>query len=90
MYGIGVWLSTRTMVKSLQDPGPELEPRIVIRIKTQSPFSVEYARISVTARSGAPTLVPHETGSPVSAEILVLDDDITVDEARNMLTGMRY
>ena len=55
-----------------------------MRIKTQTPFPVEYARFS-TKRGGGPTLVPHESGSPVSAEILVLDDEVTVDQARDML-----
>jgi hypothetical protein len=66
------------------DPGTELRSRIAMRIKTKSPFSVEYARISQT-RGGAPTLVPHESGAPVSAEILVLDDDTSVAEATGML-----
>jgi hypothetical protein len=69
----------------IQDPGPELEARIVMRIKTPTPFPVEYARISGNTRGGAPTLVPHDSGSPVSAEIFVLDDAVSVDEARNML-----
>ena len=69
----------------IHDPGPELMPRIVMRLKTATPFPVEYARISGKTRGGAPTLVPHECGSPVSAEILVLDDEVSVDEARNML-----
>ena len=46
---------------------------------------MEYARISGKTRGGAPTLVPYEGGSQVSAEILVLDDEVSVDEARNML-----
>jgi len=69
----------------IHDPGPELESRIVMRIKTQTPFRVEYARYSGKTRGGAPTLVPHESGSPVSAEILVLDDEVAADEARDML-----
>src|SRR5947208_358364 len=64
----------------ITDPGPELQPTIAMRIKTKSPFPVEYARISRT-RGGAPTLVPHESGAPASAEILVLDDSISVAEA---------
>lgn len=68
----------------ITDPGPELEPRIATRIKTKTPFPVEYARISRT-RGDAPTLVPHELGAPVSAEILVLDNDISIEEAKNML-----
>jgi len=56
-----------------------------MRIKTQTPFGVEYGRYSGKGRGGAPTLVPHEAGSSVSGEILVLDDALTVDDARNIL-----
>lgn len=66
------------------DPGIEIAPKIIMRIKTQTPFGVEYGRYSGT-RGGAPTLVPHPTGGPVSGEILVLDDAVTVAEARDML-----
>jgi superfamily II DNA or RNA helicase len=68
----------------ITDPGSELLPKITGRIKTQTPFGVEYGRISQT-RGGAPTLVPHEAGEPVQGEILVLDDTVSVEEARNML-----
>ena len=80
------------------DPGPEIGPKIIMRIKCQTPFGVEYGRLSQT-RGGAPTLVPHEKGAPVSAEILVLDDAVSENEARDMLsrrerrkegTGERY
>ncbi len=66
------------------DPGKELLPKIIMRIKTPTPFGVEYVRYSQT-RGGAPTLVPHPDGVPVDGEILVLDDAVSVDEARNML-----
>lgn len=66
------------------DPGCELAPHTVMRIKTQTPFPVEYGRFSMT-RGDAPTLVPHRQGAPVSAQILVLDNDVSVDEARDML-----
>ncbi len=65
-------------------PGPELAPKIIMRIKTPTPFPVEYGRNSQT-RGGAPTLVPHAAGASVSSEILVLDDATTVAEARDML-----
>jgi hypothetical protein len=68
----------------IKDPGAELLQKIAMRIKTQTPFPVEYARISRT-RGGAPTLVPHESGAPVSAEILVLDDDLFIADATDML-----
>jgi hypothetical protein len=57
-----------------------------MRIKTRTPFAVEYGRFSGKTRGGAPTLVPHELGAPVSAQILVLDDDISVVEATDMLS----
>lgn len=68
----------------ITDPGKELLPKITMRIKTLTPFGVEYGRISQT-RGGAPTLVPHEAGTPVEGEILVLDDAVLVEEARNMV-----
>jgi hypothetical protein len=68
----------------INDPGDELNSRIVLRLRTQTPFPIEYGRYSGT-RGGAPTLVPHQTGAPVAAEILVLDATVTVDEATDML-----
>ena len=68
----------------ITDPGPELQPNIAMRIKAMTPFPVEYARISRT-RGGAPTLVPHESGAPVSAEILVLADNISITQATDIL-----
>lgn len=69
----------------IHDPGAELKPKIALRIKTKTPFSVEYGRYSGKTRGGAPTLVPHPEGSPVAAEILVLDNDVSIEEATNML-----
>jgi hypothetical protein len=76
----------------VHDPGQELKPKIAMRIKTKTPFGIEYGRYSGKTRGGAPTLVPHPRGSPVAAEILVLNDDVSIEEATNMLwrreTGM--
>lgn len=69
----------------INDPGRELLPRIIMRIKTQTPFGVEYGRYSGRTRGGAPTLAPHQAGNPVGGEILVLGDALPVSEARNML-----
>jgi hypothetical protein len=69
----------------IDDPGPELAAKIKMRLKTLTPFPVEYARISSGTRAGAPTLVPHHSGCPVSAEILVLDDDVSVEDAKSLL-----
>jgi hypothetical protein len=68
----------------IKDPGPELQPKIDMRISVKTPFRVEYARVSRT-RGGAPTLVPHAEGGSVSAQILVMDDDVSVAEASDML-----
>jgi hypothetical protein len=58
---------------------------IVQRIKVETPFRVEFARSSRT-RDGAPTLVPVSSGGArVPAEVLVLDDRVTVAEGRGML-----
>jgi len=69
----------------ISDPGEELKTKTILRIKTQTPFPVEYGRYSASTRGGAPTLVPHHKGSSVAAEIFVLDDAVTIDEAANML-----
>jgi len=69
----------------INDPGVEIAPKIRIRIKTTTPFPVEYGRFSAKTRGGAPTLVRHEAGASVSAEILVLDDAVSIEEARDML-----
>jgi hypothetical protein len=69
----------------IDEPGAEIREKIIMRIKTSTPFGVEFGRYSGKSRGGAPTLVPHEAGSPVSAEILVFDDSVSVDEAKDML-----
>ena len=68
----------------IQDPGPEIQPHIRLRIDTETDFPVEYARLS-TQRGGAPTLVPHPDGARVKAQILVLDDGVSADVATDML-----
>lgn len=66
------------------DPGVEIEPLISRRIETLTPFPVEFARFSV-ARGGAPTVVPYESGKRVSAAVLVFEDGVAFDEARDLL-----
>ncbi len=66
------------------DAGTEISPLIERRIATMTPFLVEYARLS-KKRGGAPTVVPHSSGCPVKAEILVLPNSIPLEEAKNML-----
>ena len=68
----------------ISDPRPEIDPLVVSRVRTETPFPVEYARLS-RSRGGAPTLVPRTLGAPVSAELLVLPDSISVTEAKDIL-----
>ena len=56
-----------------------------MRLRTPTPFPVEYGRYSGKTRGGAPTLVPHSAGGPVEAEILVLDDAVSPSDAADML-----
>lgn len=76
-----------------EEPGADLAAAVTQRIEVQTPFRVEFARSSRT-RDGAPTLVPvSEGGAHVSASVLVLDEAVTVGDARDMLyrreTGRR-
>jgi hypothetical protein len=72
----------------INDPGDELKPRIIFRIKAQPQFTVEYGRYRGKTRGGAPTLVPHRSSSPVPAEILVLDNILLVGAAPNSHRGI--
>ena len=68
----------------ISDPGIEIDPQIARRVPTTTPFPVEYARLS-RKRGGAPTVVPHSSGIPVMAEVLVLSDSVQLAEAKNLL-----
>ena len=80
MNGLGIlaYGSLRT------DPGSEIGPLIARRVATQTPFAVEFARLSNT-RGGAPTVVPVKSGVSVEAEILLLLDSVSVNAATDML-----
>ena len=66
----------------IDDPGCEIEARIVREKRCRTPFKVEYARKS-SKRSNAPTLVPFEEGDNVSGKLLVVD--LSLREAKNRL-----
>lgn len=69
----------------IDDPGPEISPHIIHRIQTLTPFNVEFKRKSST-RGSAPTLIPvSEGGRRVKAVLLVLNEVITLDDARTWL-----
>ncbi len=70
-----------------EDPKKELrEATSKIIENVETPFEIEYARKSV-GRSNAPTLVPvpEGMGRKVPAQILVLRDGISEQEAKNIL-----
>jgi len=70
----------------IDDPGCEIEAVISHKLKgVQTPFNVEFARKSSTG-CNAPTLVPvKEGGAQVKAVILVLEEQVSVDKAKDML-----
>ena len=69
----------------IEDPGTEIKPFIVKRIKdVNTPFKIEFARTS-KSRDGAPTLVHYENGSVANGQILILKDNTSLSEAKNLL-----
>ncbi|MEO7989260.1 MAG: hypothetical protein ABI663_06945 [Chryseolinea sp.] len=69
----------------IDNPGDELQPLITNRIICETPFKVEFARVSST-RDNAPTLIPvSEGGRTIKAQILVLNEALTTDQAKSML-----
>lgn len=67
----------------LADPGG-LAPHIVDRRPMESPWPIEYARSS-SGRGGAPTLTIHMRGAPVLGQLLVLNDGVSLQVARELL-----
>ncbi|PZR11255.1 MAG: hypothetical protein DI539_20820 [Flavobacterium psychrophilum] len=69
----------------IDNPGIELGPLVVDRISCETPFKVEFARISAS-RDNAPTLIPVlEGGKFIKAQILVLNEGVAIESARSML-----
>lgn len=70
----------------IDDPGKELVPFICERIADiKTPFSIEFARSS-NSRDGAPTLIPVEDGgAQVKGVILVLDSEVGLQKAEDLL-----
>lgn len=70
----------------IDDPGCEIEAVISHKLEgVQTPFRVEFARSSCK-RGGAPTLVPVEQGGEhVKAVIMILQEQVSIDEAKHML-----
>jgi hypothetical protein len=69
----------------IDNPGYEIEIHEVERIKCVTPFKVEFSRLS-SVRGGAPTLIPvSDGGNCVSAQIILLANDVSIDEAKSIL-----
>lgn len=70
----------------INDSGIELNPLISESIRdVKTPFKIEFARSS-QSRGGAPTVVPVEDGgATVQAVILVLNDDVKIEDAKDWL-----
>jgi hypothetical protein len=68
----------------ITDPGNEIGPLIARRIATKTPFGVEYCRLS-QGRGGGPTVVPPPLGKSVNAEILVMKQQVSLAQAKDLL-----
>lgn len=69
----------------IDNPGQEISDIEIDRIDCETPFAIEFARISST-RSNAPTLIPVEFGGRrVKAKIIILNPDTTIDKAKSIL-----
>lgn len=69
----------------IDSPGQELEEIIIGRIKTKTPFNVEYKRKS-SKRDDAPTLIPVEVGGcQVDATILLIKEGICINDVNSIL-----
>ncbi len=69
----------------IEDPGSEIEPLIDSRITDiETPFKIEFSRTS-SSRGGAPTLILDNNGSFVNGQILVLKNNISLEEAKDIL-----
>ena len=70
----------------IEEPGKEIKPIIRERISgVETPFCIEFARSSAK-RDGAPTVIPTESGGArVQATILVLEENISVERAQDLL-----
>jgi len=71
----------------IENPGDEIKNIELKRIDCETPFKVEYSRIS-RSRSNAPTLIPVEDGAKgkrVQAKLIIIKPEITLDEAKSIL-----
>ncbi|MBN2395954.1 MAG: hypothetical protein JXC36_05780 [Candidatus Atribacteria bacterium] len=71
----------------INDPGEEIKELETNRIDCETPFKIEFSRIS-SSRDKAPTLVPvkdNETGKKTNAKIIVIDENTNLADAKSIL-----
>ena len=71
----------------IENPGDEIKDIELKRIDCETPFKVEFSRIS-SSRSNAPTLIPVEDGAKgkrVHAKLIIIKPEISLDEAKSIL-----
>ena len=71
----------------IDNSGREIQELEIDRVKSDTPFKVEYARIS-SSRDNAPTLIPvsdESKGKKVNAVIIILKDNTTIEDAKSIL-----
>lgn len=71
----------------IDDPGEEIKELEIKRIDCETPFKVEFARLS-TSRGDAPTLVPVQNnakGKKVKSKLIVVRESTSLDELKSIL-----
>lgn len=71
----------------IDNPGQEIKDVEVKRINCETPFPIEFARIS-SSRNNAPTLIPikdNSRGKKTKATVIVIDKKKSLDEAKSIL-----
>jgi hypothetical protein len=71
----------------INDPGEEIKELEIDRIDCETPFKIEFSRIS-SSRDKAPTLVPvkdNDIGKKTNAKIIVIDENTSLTDAKSIL-----
>lgn len=68
----------------INNPGKEISEITETKIDCDTPFKVEFARVSST-RGNAPTLIPFENGKIIKAKIIILQSNTDINTAKDIL-----
>ena len=71
----------------IDNPGHEISKIEIDRIDCETPFKIEFARVS-TSRDNAPTLIPildNSKGRKTKATIILINEDFELDEVKSIL-----